>query len=469
VPTSPQASEQELRDRERVLALLRIHGRQATSFQILEPGYDYFFHGDQGCVAYTDTGRAWVAAGAPVAPEGLEREVALGFIGAAQIARREARFFAVDEGFAKRTGLHATHIGEQPIWDPAEWQDTLRDSRSLREQLRRARAKGVTGRVVPAEEITDEQGRVRRGVDDLIAHWLASRPMSEMKFMVLVHPFSFPKERRYVVAEQDGQVVGFAAAVPVYAQGGWFLEDLLRLPDAPNGTAELLVDAVMRQLDDEGCRYATLGLAPLAGEVNTVLRLTRDYTAALYNFGGVRAFKAKLRPHSWEPLYLAWPRGRLGLLAMRDALAAFAPGGMIRFGLNTLVHERSLATFVLGLLLVPWTFAVGMVDTEHWFPSATVQQAWVVFDLLLIGLLFALVQRWRSWLAGVLAALTTADAALTLYQVATHNVARVSEPWEWLVLGIGVSGPMIAATFLWATRIVAVRSKLPVARRAVAG
>jgi phosphatidylglycerol lysyltransferase len=323
--------------------------------------------------------------------------------------------------------------------------------------------------VVPAEEITDEQGRVRRGVDDLIAHWLASRPMSEMKFMVLVHPFSFPKERRYVVAEQDGQVVGFAAAVPVYAQGGWFLEDLLRLPDAPNGTAELLVDAVMRQLDDEGCRYATLGLAPLAGEVNTVLRLTRDYTAALYNFGGVRAFKAKLRPHSWEPLYLAWPRGRLGLLAMRDALAAFAPGGMIRFGLNTLVHERSLATFVLGLLLVPWTFAVGMVDTAHWFPSAAVQQAWVVFDLLLIVLLFALVQRWRSWLAGVLAALTTADAALTLYQVATHNVARVSEPWEWLVLGIGVSGPLIAATFLWATRIVAVRSKLPVARRAVAG
>lgn len=469
MPTSAQASEQEERDRERVLALLRLHGRQATSFQILEPGYLYFFHGDEGCVAYTDTGRAWVAAGAPVAPERLEREVALGFIGAARIARREARFFAVDEGFAKRTGLHAAHIGEQPLWDPAEWQETLQESRSLREQLRRARAKGVSTRLVPAEEITDEQGRIRRGVEELIARWLASRPMSEMKFMVLVHPFSFPKERRYVVAEQDGEVVGFGAAVPVYAQGGWFLEDLLRLPDAPNGTAEMLVDEVMRRIDEEGSRYATLGLAPLAGEVNTVLRLTRDYTAALYNFGGVRAFKAKLRPHSWEPLYLAWPRGRLGLLAMRDALAAFAPGGMVRFALNTLVHERSLATFVLGLLLVPWTFAVGMVPTEQWFPSAAVQQAWVVFDLVLIALLFALVQRWRPRLATLLAGLTTVDAALTLTQIATHNVSRVSVPWEWAVLALAVTGPVLAATFFWATRVVAVRSKLPVLRRPLPG
>jgi len=462
VANSDPTSEQ--RERERVLALLRRHGSQATSFQVLEPGYQYFFHGEEGCVAYTDTGRAWVAVGAPVAPEHLEREVALGFIGAAQIARRHARFFAVDEGFAERTGLHATHIGEQPLWDPADWQDTLRASRSLREQLRRARAKGVTARLVPAEEIADEQGRVRRGVDALIERWLGSRPMSEMKFMVHVHPFSFPKERRYVVAEQDGHVVGFGACVPVYARGGWFLEDLLRLPDAPNGTAEVLVDTVMRQLDEEGSRYATLGLAPLAGEVNTVLRLTRDYTAALYNFGGVRAFKAKLRPHTWEPLYLAWPRGRLGLLAMRDALAAFAPGGMIRFGLNTLVHERSLATFLLGLFLVPWTFAVGTVGTEHWFPSAAVQQAWVAFDGVLIALLFALVQRWRPWLAALLAGLTTLDAALTLLQVASYNIARISEPWEWGILSLGVTGPLLATTFFWATRVVAVRSKLPVAR-----
>ena len=34
-------------------------------------------------------------------------------------------------------------------------------------------------------------------------------------------------------------------------------------------------------------------------------------------------------------------------------LAAFAPGGLVRFGLDSLVHQRTLATFLLALLLVP--------------------------------------------------------------------------------------------------------------------
>ena len=78
--------------------------------------------------------------------------------------------------------------------------------------------------------------------------------MSEMKFMVLVHPFSYPEERRYVVAELEGEIVGFAAAVPVYARDGWFVEDVLRDPDAPNGTAESLIDTAMRQFAAEGSR-----------------------------------------------------------------------------------------------------------------------------------------------------------------------------------------------------------------------
>ena len=49
----------------RVLDLLRQHGWNATSFQVLEPGFEYWFDAD-ACVAYVDTGRAWVAAGAPI-------------------------------------------------------------------------------------------------------------------------------------------------------------------------------------------------------------------------------------------------------------------------------------------------------------------------------------------------------------------------------------------------------------------
>src|SRR5262249_28738877 len=138
------------------------------------------------------------------------------------------------------------------------------------EQLRRARAKGVGVRHVPGSEMATDSG-VRGACDEVLARWLTARGMHEMQFMVHVHPFSFPEERRYFVAEREGKLVAFAVAVPIYARNGWFLEDLIRDNDAPNGTVELLIDCAMRRFAEEGSRYATLGLAPLSGDVNRVL------------------------------------------------------------------------------------------------------------------------------------------------------------------------------------------------------
>ena len=47
-----------IESREQVLALVRRFGWNATSFQVLEPGFRYFFLDDDACVAYVDTGRA---------------------------------------------------------------------------------------------------------------------------------------------------------------------------------------------------------------------------------------------------------------------------------------------------------------------------------------------------------------------------------------------------------------------------
>lgn len=138
----------------------------------------------------------------------------------------------------------------------------------------------------------------------------------------------------------------------------------------------------------------------------------------------------------------------------------------MRFGLDSLVHQRTLATFLLALLLVPWTVALALVETERWFPSASVQIGWALFDAVLIVLLFALVQRWRAWLASLLVALTSFDALLTLWQVAAFNVHTATRPWHWVVNALAITGPMLASAFFWATRRVAVRSKLPLAREA---
>lgn len=445
--------------RVRALALLQRHGREATSFQILEPGLCYWFDGDEGVVAYTDTGRAWVTVGEPIAPAAQLSACAQRFRQAAEAADRHVRFFHVSADFAAPAQLAHTHVGELPIWDATQWAGTLAATRSLREQLRRARAKGVRTRIVSGAELSDVESPLRVACDALIARWLGGRKMSELKFMVRLVPYAFADERRYALAERDGKVVGLAVAIPVYARRGWFVEDLLRDPDAPNGTPELLIDALFKLFADQGVDYVTLGLAPLSGEVGPVLSFTRDYTARLYNFPGVRSFKEKLRPARWEPVCLAYPRGELGVLAMRDVLAAFAPVGLVRFGLDTLVHQRTLATLVLAILLVPWTLTLALVDTATWFPSVAIQRAWVGFDLILIALMFSLVRRWRAWVAALVVVLTSGDALLTTLQVLFWNVWTARGFAAWSLVFVGCTGPLLAATFFWSTRRVAVRGR----------
>jgi phosphatidylglycerol lysyltransferase len=177
---------------------------------------------------------------------------------------------------------------------------------------------------------------MRAAIERATRTWLATRRLAPLSFLVRIDPFDFAEQRDCFVAERCGELVGFAGVVPVPARGGWFLEDLVRAPGAPNGTTELLVDAAMRRAMDLGSSWMTLGLAPLAGDVATPLRFARRSTRALYDFDGLRRFKAKFRPAQWMPIYLAYPPEQSALLSLADGLSAFTPHGLVDFGLRSL-------------------------------------------------------------------------------------------------------------------------------------
>ncbi len=332
------------------------HGSSATAFQTVHASFRYFWYGPDACVAYADTGAAWVAAGAPTAAAHERAAVVSAFLNAARAAGKRACFFAAEEPLHGLDGerLGSLGIGEQPVWDPRAWPTLLRGHRSLREQLRRARAKGIQTRELAASDL--HAPRWREQIQNLCDRWLSSRRLAPMAFLVQLEPFGFAEERRTFVAEQNGRVIGYAGLIPVPARGGWFLEHLVRDPEAPNGTSELLVHAVMDWAGRAQCGFLTLGLAPLSGELSPLLRLVRGASRFLYDFAGLRAYKAKFRPASWQPAYLCFPRREHVCFAVFDTLAAFAQGGFFRFGLRTLLRGRALLPLrTLALELVPWT------------------------------------------------------------------------------------------------------------------
>ncbi len=443
-----------------MLAALRAFGRNATSFQLLERDFLVWRDVEAGktdgrdtpvaAVGYVDTGPAWVAGGEPVAPEHDVHIVAERFLEAAQRAGKRAAFFATEGRLVTSPRFSRLLLGEQPVWDPAAWSDTIRASRSLRAQIKRARSKGVVVRHVSAADVATGTP-LRRELDALIQRWQATRAMAPMGFLVRVEPFTHADERRLFVAAQHGRMVALLSMAPVYARDGWLFEDLLRDPTAPNGTTELLVDAGMRDIAHAGSRWATLGLAPLAGPITPLLARVRKLSTPFFNFAGLQAFKAKLRPHTWEPIWLAYPAGTLWWRALLDALTAFAGGSLLRFAWATLRRGPRPVLVAMTALLVPWTITLALLDTTRWFPDPWMQRAWVTFDALLCIALVVLISRWRGWLGTLVATAVTLDALITVMQAANWYGPRASTITDWLLIALVCTAPLLAAIVLWGT------------------
>jgi phosphatidylglycerol lysyltransferase len=448
------------RERAMVVALVRRYGWNATSFQVLEPGYCYFFDGGDGdaCVAYVDTGSAWVAGGAPLAREDRMPAVAEAFIAAARAAGRRACLFATEERFTAQSPLRSLPVGEQAVWDPDDWPSALARGRRLREQLRRARAKGIRVREVDADEAMRPGTATRAAISTLVDRWLRSRELAPMGFLVQIDPLTLLPEHRLFLAELvpddggDGELVALLSMAPIYARNGWSLQHLIRAPHAPNGTTETLIDCAMRWAKAANADLLTLGLAPLAGDVPAPLRLARRAGRALFDFEGLRAFKAKLRPARWDPVFLSFPNDVGPVRAVLDVLAAFARGGLLRFGLRTLMRGPMMVVRLLAWLLVPWTVLLASVDTRVWFPRPAIKWAWVSFDAVLALALGVLHRRWREGLARAITFAIGADAVLTLVEGVTWNAPRAATPGQWAVLVLAIAAPIAAFVTLWRAR-----------------
>ncbi len=329
--------------RQRALQLLRRFGWNATSFQILQDQFSYWFAGHRACVAYVDTGQAWVVAGAPVAASDRLDIVAQDFVKEAQRNHRRVVFFGTESRFARNDAFKSIFIGRQPTFEAEGWPSLVNSHPRLREQLHRARAKGVrVERLVPGQ-ITRSPTRTQLDIEALIARWLAVKLMPPMGFLAEIQPFSFAQERRYFLARRADRVVGFAAMIPVYERRGWLLENLVRAPDAPNGTTETLIDVAMHEAAQSGSGFVTLGLTPLSGDVGFWLNIARRFGSSLYNFAGIERFQAKFQPSAWLPIYIAYPHSHSARLAIYDSLVAFARGGLMRFGIQVLLRQARLA------------------------------------------------------------------------------------------------------------------------------
>lgn len=436
------------------LDALKAFGTDAVSFQAVKAGARWWRdapppEGTGAAIAYVSCGQSWIAIGSPLADAASKSAAVRRFAVAARANRRRVVFFGVED-LQPFDGYRSLLVGLQSVLKASEWHATLRQRPRLREQLRRARAKGVTVRSVDAAALADGMP-LRASVERLRREWLGSRAMEPMAFLVSVEPFHVPAEHLYFIAERHGTAVQFLSAVPIYARSGWLMEDMLRGANAPNGATELVIDALMRRLEGDSL-WLTPGLTPLAGPIPWWLRMTRFIARPLYDFSGLWRFRSRLRPSRWQPIWIAWDRGpAIGVIL--DVLGAFAGGQTIRFACRSLVRHPNGPPWTVALPLVPWTVLLGVLSSTGradvlGFSTAALT-AWTVFDAVLAWLLFAVARKPRRRGLAMMAVAAGFDAIVSVRHLAVAGFG--STVASGALRAIATAGPIIGTIALgWA-------------------
>ncbi len=301
-------------DLEKARRIILTHGWNSTSYQILNPGISHWFAaGGDGMAGFVSSRRVLVTGGAPTCAKNRLKEVATEFESDAARENKRVCYFGAEgrlEKICEDSPVHAkVLLGAQPVWDPHNWPEIIANHKSLRAQLNRAKNKDV--------EVTEwaaEKAQNSPLLYEALNKWLDTKGLPPLGFMVEPNTLSLLEDRRVFVAERFGEVIGFVLLSPVATRNGWLFEQFVHSPDSPNGTVELMIDTAMRSLADGNYEYATLGLSPLSVRaeikpfhnpfwIRVLLVWLRKHAQRFYNFDGLDAFKSKLQPESWEPVF----------------------------------------------------------------------------------------------------------------------------------------------------------------------
>jgi len=297
-----------------------------------------FAEGGEAFVMYAVTGRTWVAMGDPVGGAAQRRELVWRFRELADESGGRAVFYEVsdrDLSIYAEAGLSLLKIGEEARVSLGGFSLEGGARRALRQARNRIQREGCRFEILSPDQVPPLIPELREVSDA----WLEQKSTREKHFSLgFFEPRYVAMLPVAVVRQQGGHPVAFATVWP----GGESEElsiDLMRYgPEAPSGVMDFLFAELMLWGRDQGYRWFSLGMAPLAGlEQHRLAPLWNRAGALLFRYGdhfygfrGLHAFKEKFAPN-WEPRFLAHPAGLPAplILAQIASLISGGPSGIL--------------------------------------------------------------------------------------------------------------------------------------------
>lgn len=328
-PAAPHpATPEEL---ERARPIVAKHGSTTAMLVFTGDKALFFDRTGEAFLMYAVQGRSWVVMGEPVGPKERWAELLWDFH--AQVDRHGGRtvFYQVGPDalpWLLDLGLRPVKIGENARISLPAFDLQGKQRGELRNVRNRAPRAGLSFAVLSPSEMPahlDELGHVSSA-------WLAERKTREKRFSLGRFDPAYLSISPCSVVRRDGRIIAFANIWRA-GDGQEIGIDLMRfLPDAPPGTMDYLIVETILWAKAEGAAWFDLGMAPLAGLPEHHLaspwakfgRIAARHGGRLYNFQGLRAFKAKFQP-TWRPSYLLYPG--ISLARVLPDITALISGG----------------------------------------------------------------------------------------------------------------------------------------------
>jgi phosphatidylglycerol lysyltransferase len=303
--------------RQVALRALDRYGSSPLSFLVRYDAPWRCFSAGDGAVCYLEARRAAVAWSDPLCRDDELPELLDGFVRAMGAERRGVCLVAVNETTARAAlgaGFSVLKVGEEPWFDLATWRSPRGDrGKKYRWAVNHARRAGVE--VVDYRPAVERNARVESEVLEVVRRWHDSLERPEAKTLMRAAPLEQAHAKRIFLARRNGRAEAVLSCARLPA-GAWYLEDLVRVPDAVNGATELLVGEALGRLGADGEAAAAFALAPMRGVesqldprarwLGRMLALTVRSFDRRYGFRAIASYEARFVPTEWRPRYVAF-------------------------------------------------------------------------------------------------------------------------------------------------------------------
>ncbi|MBB4955507.1 phosphatidylglycerol lysyltransferase [Agrobacterium vitis] len=260
---------------------------------------------------YGKRGRTWIVLFDPVGPHALWPALVMKMLREAKAAGCRVAFYQVSQAFlptAVDAGLRLFKLGDQAVVNLPDFDLKGGDWLKLRRSINRSERDGLEFAVLAPADVSavmDELG----AVSDT---WLAHHNAAEKGFSLGTFQRGYVASHPVAVVRMGGRIVAFANILTTQTKGCAFIDLMRHVPGVHRGAMDLLFVRIIQHLQAEGYLKLNLGMAPLSGLSDRRFaplwhhlgRFLFEHGERLYNFKGVKAFKAKFHPE-WQPRYLA--------------------------------------------------------------------------------------------------------------------------------------------------------------------